>query len=82
MVPDRRLANTIRAHLEIDDDRVTDLHLWRLGPGHCAMIATIVSDRPQSPDVYKTRLASIHGLSHVTVEVHACPEHNRESFAA
>ena len=32
MVPDRRLAGTIRKRLEIGDDRVSDLHLWRLGP--------------------------------------------------
>ena len=34
MVPDRHLAGHIRKRLEIDGDRVSDLHLWRLGPGH------------------------------------------------
>ncbi|HEY5085019.1 MAG TPA: CDF family Co(II)/Ni(II) efflux transporter DmeF, partial [Rhizomicrobium sp.] len=34
MVPDRHLAGTIRQRLEVDGDRVSDLHLWRLGPGH------------------------------------------------
>jgi cation diffusion facilitator family transporter len=72
MVPDRRLAATIRRRLEIDGDRVADIHLWRLGPGHAALIAAIVSDRPQPPDSYKARLAGIAGLSHVTVEVHRC----------
>jgi hypothetical protein len=36
-------------------------------------VASIVSDTPQSPDAYKARLAGVAGLSHVTVEVHACP---------
>ena len=35
MVPDGNLAGTIRKRLEVDGDRVSDLHLWRLGPGPC-----------------------------------------------
>jgi cation diffusion facilitator family transporter len=72
MVPDRSLAGTIRQRLEVDGDRVSDLHLWRLGPGHAGLIAAVVADRPQPPSVYKQRLEGIEGLSHVTVEVHAC----------
>lgn len=74
-VPDETLANTIREKLEVEGDRVADLHLWRVGPGHSALIAAIVADRPQSPKVYKERLASLRGLSHITIEVHPCPEH-------
>jgi cation diffusion facilitator family transporter len=74
-VPDDRLAVLVRSRLEIGTDRVSDLHLWRLGPGHMALIAVIVSDRPQPPSAYKTRLHDIAGLSHVTVEVQACPDH-------
>ena len=77
MVPDRRLAGAIRKRLELDGDRVSDLHLWRLGPGHAGVIASVVSDRPQPPAEYKRRLEGIAGLSHITVEVHHCagPEH-------
>ena len=71
-VTDPRLANQIRKRLEIGTDRVADLHLWRLGPGHAAVIAAIVADHPQSPDRYKARLRDLHGLSHVTIEVHRC----------
>ena len=53
MVPDRQLAGTIRKRLEIDGDRVSDLHLWRLGPGHVGLIVSVVSDRPQAPAAYK-----------------------------
>ena len=77
MVPDRHLAGTIRKRLEVGDDRVCDLHLWRLGPGHVGVIAAVVSDHPQPPAAYKERLAGIAGLSHVTVEVHRCPDHGR-----
>jgi cation diffusion facilitator family transporter len=79
MVPDRRLAGAIRKRLEVDGDRVSDLHLWRLGPGHSGLIAAVVADRPQAPSFYKARLAGIAGLSHVTVEVHACEDHARKA---
>jgi cation diffusion facilitator family transporter len=72
MVPGRRLAREVRQRLETEGDRVADLHLWRLGPGHTALIAAVVSDHPQAPDVYRGRLQGIKGLSHVTVEVHIC----------
>ena len=71
-VPDRRIASEIAARLETDGDRLADLHLWRLGPGHLGLVATIVSDHPQAPDSYKARLAGLDGLSHVTVEVQPC----------
>jgi cation diffusion facilitator family transporter len=54
-------------------DRIADLHLWRVGPGHNAAVVSLVSDHPVSPNAYKARLADIHGLSHITVEVESCP---------
>lgn len=79
MVPDRHLAGHIRKHLEVDGDRVCDLHLWRLGPGHVGLIAAVVSDHPQAPSAYKHRLDGIAGLSHVTIEVHRCPDQGRKA---
>lgn len=79
MVPDRHLAGTVRKRLEVKGDRVSDLHLWRLGPGHAGLIASIVSDQPQPPAAYKERLEGIEGLSHVTVEVHGCEDHRRSA---
>ena len=55
------------------DDRVSDLHVWRVGPGHCAAVVSTVSDRPEPPAIYKSLLAGITRLSHVTVEAHPCP---------
>ena len=77
MVPDRHLVRTIRERIEVGDDRVSDLHLWRLGPGHTGLIAAVVSDHPLAPSAYKARLEGIEGLSHVTVEVHPCEDHHR-----
>jgi cation diffusion facilitator family transporter len=67
------LAHEIRARLEAGDDRIADLHIWRVGPGHHAALVSLVSDRPEPPQAYKARLAGIAGLSHLTVEVQPCP---------
>lgn len=72
-VPDTGFANAIRELLEQHGDRVSDVHLWRIGPGHMAAIVSLVSDRPCPPDHYKARLRALPRLSHVTVEVHPCP---------
>ena len=70
-VPNPDLAQRIRTRMELDGDRVCDLHVWQVGPGHLAVMASVVSEAPQAPAVYKDRLAGLAGLSHVTVEVHA-----------
>jgi cation diffusion facilitator family transporter len=74
-VPSPGLAAAIGECLEADGDRVADLHLWRLGPGHVGLIVSVVTDRPQPPAAYRARLAEFQGLSHVTVEVQTCPSH-------
>lgn len=68
---DDALAADVRRLLERDGDRIADLHLWRLGPGHMGLIVSIVSALPQQPESYKSLLAGLPRLSHVTVEVHA-----------
>lgn len=72
VVPDRTSESEIRARLETGGDRLADLHLWRVGPGHSAAVISIVTDAPQSAEHYKDRLAGIPQLSHLTVEVLAC----------
>ena len=73
MRPEGGLAQEIRRRLEFGDDRIADLHIWRVGPGHHAALVSLVSDRPEPPQAYKARLAGIEGLSHLTVEVQPCP---------
>ena len=71
--PDPVLARKIASRLEQGSDRVSDLHLWRLGPGHLAAVISVVTHEPHAPDLYKKRLAGLSGLSHVTIEVVPCP---------
>jgi len=67
------IAREIAERLEAGGgDRIADLHLWRVGPGHHAAVVSIVCDRPEPPAAYKARLADIVGLSHVTIEVQPC----------
>src|SRR5262245_34085609 len=83
MLPDRALNAAITQRLEIGRDRLADLHLWRVGPGHHAAVIALVSDYPEPPSTYKARLAGLPGLSHVTVEVVRCPgPHAAEETAA
>jgi cation diffusion facilitator family transporter len=71
--PDPSLARKIALRLEQGSDRVSDLHLWRLGPGHLAALISIVSHDSQPAEQYKKRLSDLAGLSHVTIEVVRCP---------
>lgn len=68
-MPDAHLAERVRAAIESGGDRVTDLHLWRLGPGHLGAIVAVATSQPNEPAHYRQRLAHFPDLSHVTVEV-------------
>lgn len=81
-VPDPALLAAVRTRLEVGTDRVSDLHAWRLGPGHVALIVAVVSDDPRPPADYKARLADLDGLSHVTVEVNRCDARDHGDDAA
>ena len=70
---DKDLEMVIRDRLETKGDRVTDLHLWQVGPGHRAAVISVVSDHPLPPATYKRRLGGLRSLSHVTIEVQTCP---------
>jgi cation diffusion facilitator family transporter len=66
-----RLAG-VRDAIEADGvTRVTDLHLWRVGPRHLAAIVALETPEPREPDAYRARLAALPDLVHVTVEVNA-----------
>jgi cation diffusion facilitator family transporter len=67
--PSPDLTAEVRRRLSDQGEQVIDLHLWRLGPGHHAVIAIIAADPPQPAAAYHARLAGLAGLSHVTVEV-------------
>jgi len=70
------LAEEIRRRVETGDDRLADLHVWRVGPGRHAAILSVVTDSPQPAAHYKACLAEVPTLGHLTVEVTRCRGHH------
>jgi cation diffusion facilitator family transporter len=66
---DPQLLRRVKERLERDGACVADLHIWRLGPGHSAVVATVVCPAGNSPEHFKKKLSEVPTLSHVTVEV-------------
>jgi len=69
----------IKEKIESDaDNRISDLHIWRVSPGHFAIIISLVSHNPKAPEYYKDLLKEFRGLggmnklSHITIEVNKC----------
>jgi cation diffusion facilitator family transporter len=68
------LQREIRGILEADDDtRVTDLHVWSIGPGIYSAQIAVVGHNPLSASKYKALIPESLRLVHVSVEVHVCP---------
>lgn len=70
MQADPRMAQRVRALIEGGGDRVADLHVWRLGPGHMSAVVSVATgDGSRDARFYHGLLDRVDGLSHVTVEV-------------
>jgi len=71
MNPDTHIAGDVRRTIEEGGDELTDLHLWRLGPGHLGAIVSVSTREAHGVDYYRAKLARFHALSHLTIEVQA-----------
>ena len=69
MNPDGRLGERVRRSVEQEGDRVADLHVWRLGPGHLGAILSVVTNSERDAAFYRSKLSRFGSFSHVTVEV-------------
>jgi cation diffusion facilitator family transporter len=69
MNPDRRLSELIRHTVEAQGDEVSDLHLWRLGPGHLGAIVGVATRQRREVDFYRSKLERLPALSHLTIEI-------------
>jgi len=71
---DEQTMAAIRQAIEEDaDNRLTDLHVWHVGPDTYSAGLALVTHHPQEPDHYKDLLRHIPHLDHVLVEVNPCP---------
>ena len=67
------LRDNIQELLEADRDiKVTDLHVWSIGPEIYSAQIALVADDPLAPDQYKALIPESLGLVHLSVEVHLC----------
>ncbi len=67
------LRKTVRERIEADaDNRISDLHVWKVGPEDYAVILSVVTHEVRDADHYKGLLEGIPGLSHRSVEIHLC----------
>lgn len=70
---DKEVQLEIMNSIEGDqDNRITDLHLWKVSENHLAATISLVTHYPQEPSYYKQLLSHIRSLSHVIVEVNHC----------
>src|SRR5579859_3530489 len=69
MNPDSRVSEGVRRAIQQEGDRLTDLHIWRLGPGHLGAIVSVETGAGHDASFYREKLARFPTLSHVTVEV-------------
>jgi cation diffusion facilitator family transporter len=67
------IAEDIKRIVESEPDHeVADLHVWRVGPASRACIVSLVTHAPLAIETYRQKLAVIHGLDHITIEINHC----------
>jgi len=60
----------IKRVIEADsDNRVVDIHIWKVGPAHYATIISLVTHYEKPPEHYKSLLSGFEDITHVTIEV-------------
>jgi cation diffusion facilitator family transporter len=69
MNPDAQLTRRLRQTIESNGDRIVDLHLWRLGPGHLGAVISIATSKQRDCEFYRAQLSHFGLLSHLTIEV-------------
>ena len=69
---DEPVAAEIRELLETSGDvRISDLHVWQVGPQARAAIVSVVASAGVTAEAVRARLAPVHELSHLTIELHS-----------
>jgi len=75
----QEVSDGIRRAIESEgDNRISDLHVWSVGPGIYVAEIVIVSSEPLEADGYYRLLPKQIGLVHVTIETRSCASAARE----
>ena len=56
------------------DNKITDIHIWKVSTNHYAAIISIVTHSPKPTEYYKELLNDFHRLAHVKIEINKCKE--------
>lgn len=72
---DEHVVGEIRTLLESDaDNRISDLHVWKVSEQACAAIISLVTHYPRPVEHYRQLLEPVHELKHATIEVNVCQQ--------
>lgn len=67
---DDHVADEVRELVQAPGDaQITDLHVWRIGPEAHAAIVSVVGAPEVDGNTIRARLAPVHELAHLTVEI-------------
>ena len=65
------VADEVRECVEGPGDvRITDLHVWRIGPDAHAAIVGVCGKPDVDARAIRARLSPVHELEHITIECH------------
>lgn len=65
----------VKEAIEADaDNRISDIHIWKVGANHYAAIISLVTHFSKPTEHYKVLLKDFHKLSHITIEVNVCED--------
>lgn len=71
---EERLAAISKRLESATDHKVSDLHVWKIGPAAYAALISIVSHQPKESEYYRGLLKDFPEIVHLTLEIHHCQE--------
>jgi len=70
---DQKTISDIQNRIEAEEDnRVCDIHVWKIGIHHLGAIISLVTHYPKPPNHYKKLVADFKQLRHLIIEVNTC----------
>ncbi len=73
-IDEKKIINIKKAIEADSDNRVSDIHIWKVGQMDYAAIIAIVTEHPDNPEHYKNLLNKFKELSHITIEINQCKD--------
>lgn len=73
-IEEKYQAAVVKAIEKDSDNQISDIHIWKVGANHYAVIISLVTHFPKSTEYYRELLKDFHKLSHITIEVNTCDD--------